>query len=378
MKLTRKKTAIICGICIIGSIGLFLILNTKENDAYQYYGQKVSDITKEAWNVNRYSGIVQTQNTENYTLQSDKKVIETYVHKGDKVNAGDPLFKYDVSQASQSIVNTNLEIEGIMQTIQILKKEIHELNQQLQDAEGEEGVQIKSEISDKQLEIKQQEYDIQAKQNEIKNFQEEVNQSIVKSNIKGIVQSVNDQTIEESNSQNAYLTIIQDEKYVVKGMIDEISMGTLNEGDAVIIRSRTNQDQIWDGKISKIEMNQEKKDEEDSQDSSAQQASKYPFYVELEHNNQLMLGQHVYIEPDIGQKDKLSNIWLDQGFVIKESKNKHYVWLVKDNKVQKQTIKIGQKDEANGIVEIDSGLKKKDYIVWPNKSIKVGDKVQLQ
>ena len=378
MKLTRKKTAIVCGICITGSIGLFLILNRTQKSDYQFYGQKVADITKEAWDVNRYSGIVQTQNTENYVLQSDKKVIETYVHKGDKVNAGDPLFKYDVSQASQSIVNTNLEIEGILQSIQIMKKEINDLNQQILEAEGEEIIQIKSEISDKQLEIKQLEYDIQAKQHEIKSFQDEVNQSVVKSKINGIVQSVNDLSNEVSNNQTSYITIIQDEKYVIKGSIDEMSIGSLNEGDAVIIRSRTNQDQIWNGKISKIEMNQEKKDEEDSQNSSNQQASKYPFYVELEHNNQLMLGQHVYIEPDIGQKDKLLNIWLDQGFVIKESKNKYYVWLVKDTKVQKQTIKIGQKDEANGIVEIDSGLKKKDYIVWPNKSIKVGDKVQLQ
>lgn len=378
MENKRKKLIIISMIGVVGITSLFFVFQTKKTDANQFYGQKVSELTKEAFNVNRYSGIVETQKTENYSLESDKKVIETYVKKGDTVNIGDPLFKYDVSQATQSIANTNLEIEGIQQTIQSLKKEINELNQRMQEAEQEEQIQIRSEKVDKQLEIKQQEFDIQAKQNEMKTFQEEVNQSIVTANIHGIVQSVNNRKEENTNGQNSYITIIQDEHYIVKGSMDEMSMGSLNEGDAVIIRSRTNQEQIWNGKISKIEQNNEKNTEEESQESSGQRASKYPFYVELENNNQLILGQHVYIEPNIGQAENMNGIWIDKGFVVKESKNSQYVWIVKKNKAQKQTVKIGQTDDSSGMLEIYSGLKKKDYIVWPDKSLKSGDRIQIQ
>ena len=378
MENKRKKLIIISMIGVVGITSLFFVFQTKKTDANQFYGQKVSELTKEAFNVNRYSGIVETQKTENYSLESDKKVIETYVKKGDTVNIGDALFKYDVSQATQSIANTNLEIEGIQQTIQSLKKEINELNQRMQEAEQEEQIQIRSEKVDKQLEIKQQEFDIQAKQNEMKTFQEEVNQSIVTANIHGIVQSVNNRKEENTNGQNSYITIIQDEHYIVKGSMDEMSMGSLNEGDAVIIRSRTNQEQIWNGKISKIEQNNEKNTEEESQESSGQRASKYPFYVELENNNQLILGQHVYIEPNIGQAENMNGIWIDKGFVVKESKNSQYVWIVKKNKAQKQTVKIGQTDDSSGMLEIYSGLKKKDYIVWPDKSLKSGDRIQIQ
>ena len=367
-----------CATIIVGMgcvyAGMHLIKSAAEE---QIYGQKVASLTNHLINVNQYSGIVESQKIEKYTADSDKKIVETYVNQGDKVNVGDALFRYDSSEATQSIQNANLEIEGIQQSIQSIRNEINELDKRLEEAESEEKVQIQSDISDKQLEIQQQEYDRQAKQNEMAHLQEEVNQSVVKATLSGIVQSVNPDNKEE-NSQNVYISIIQDENYLVKGMVDEMNVDSLKVDDSVIIRSKTNQNKIWTGKIKKIEMNQEEQQNTDIQNGSGEQASRYPFYIQLDQKKGLILGQHVFIEPDVGQKEKKSEIWLDDGFLIKESKNNDYVWLVEHGKAKKKSVKVGKTDETLGISEIYAGLKKSDFIIWPEETLKQGQKVQIE
>ena len=376
----KKKVGAACAAIIVGAGCFYAAIHLKSSTSEeQIYGQKVATITNHLVNVNQYSGIVESQKVEKYMVDSDKKIVETYVNQGDKVNVGDSLFKYDSSEAAQSITNANLEVEGIQQSIQSLRNEINGLNKRLEEVESEEKIQIQSEISDKQLEIRQQEYDIQAKKNELAHFQEEVNQSVVKATISGIVQSVNPDKKEE-NSQNVYISIIQDENYLVKGTVDEMNVGSLKVDDSVIIRSKTDQNKMWNGKIKKIEMNQEQQEQQtaDMQNSLGEQASRYPFYIQLDQKKGLMLGQHVFVEPDVGQKEKKSGIWLDDGFLVKEAKNDYYVWFVDHGKAKKRPVKIGKVDENMGISEIYSGIKKSDYIIWPEDSLKQGQKVQIE
>ena len=42
-------------------------------------------------------------------------------------------------------------------------------------------------------------------------------------------------------------------------------------------------------------------------------SSNYPFYVELESSEGLLMGQHVYMEMDYGQGEKREDgLWLDE------------------------------------------------------------------
>ena len=43
--------------------------------------------------------------------------------------------------------------------------------------------------------------------------------------------------------------------------------------------------------------------EYDTSDSGTEKASKYPFYVQLDSTDNLILGQHVYVELDEGQDE---------------------------------------------------------------------------
>ena len=377
---TRKTGIMICiFFVVLSAAGYFAFQKYPKKSEEKVYAQKVSKIAGYKDQLNRFPGVVESKGTEEFHLDSEKKILEIFVTQGQKVEAGEALYKYDDSQTKNSISSAQLEVEGIQQSAAILKKEIKELEEQLKQNTEEESYKIRSDISDKQMEIKQYEYDIQAKQNEIANLKKELEQSVIKTRIGGIVKNINLNATGQSEQSEAFLSIVQDENYVVKGVIDEISIDRLQENTPVIIRSRVNKDQFWKGTVSEIKRNQEKekdKDQESSQ-SGQEKASRYPFYVILDESESLILGQHVFIEPDVGQEEKKEGIWINSGFIIQEKDGSSYVWSVEKGKIVKKKIETGQIDEETDRIEICAGLTKKDYIYWPDPSLKVGQKVKI-
>ena len=94
----------------------------------------------------------------------------------------------------------------------------------------------------------------------------------------------------------------------------------------------------------------------DSQTSS----TTYPFYVELQSSEGLMLGQHVYIEPDEGQEEKKEGLWISEFYIVDADTNSPYVWAAdKDKRLVKKSVILGQYDETLGEYEIVEGLTKK-------------------
>ena len=95
------------------------------------------------------------------------------------------------------------------------------------------------------------------------------------------------------------------------------------------------------------------------------QSSNYPFYVQLDGTNGLMLGQHVYVEPDIGQQEVKTGIWLSDYFINDIDSNR-YVWADDGNgKVEKRSVTLGTHDENMMEYQITDGLKEEDAITFP-------------
>ena len=73
---------------------------------------------------------------------------------------------------------------------------------------------------------------------------------------------------------------------------------------AVKVHSRADSSKEWDGVISKIDL--ESAGDQTNSDSDAyfdsynaqESATSYTFYVALESSDDILLGQHVYVEPD--------------------------------------------------------------------------------
>ena len=49
----------------------------------------------------------------------------------------------------------------------------------------------------------------------------------------------------------------------------------------------------------------------------------------LDSSDGLMLGQHVYIEPDEGQDDNKAGIWLNDYFIVDADTDSPYVWVAR-------------------------------------------------
>lgn len=105
------------------------------------------------------------------------------------------------------------------------------------------------------------------------------------------------------------------------------------------------------------------------------ETTSYPFYVELDDDEGMTLGQHVTIEIDNGQDETKDGLWLNDSYIIQEDSS-YYVWLANaSNVIEKHEITVGDYDEDLCEYEILDGLNADDYIAPLQGTIAEGDPV---
>ena len=98
-------------------------------------------------------------------------------------------------------------------------------------------------------------------------------------------------------------------------------------------------------------------------------SSKYPFYVELESSEGLLLGQHVYLELDTGDEEQSSHPSITSAFICYADDGSAYVWAENNGKLEKRTVTVGEYNYMLDTVEILEGLTEEDYIAFPDPEI---------
>ena len=179
------------------------------------------------------------------------------------------------------------------------------------------------------LEIRNTNSSIASKSRDIEKLQGSMKTASVKAEVAGEVKSVNpDGGTDNQGNPLPLICIVQTGGFRVKGYVNENNAAVLNEGAQVIIRSRVS-DQTWKGTISSIDWNNPAQSSNnyyyDSGSSDTGNSSKYPFYVELSSSDGLLMGQHVYIEPDLGQDVQNTGIQLPASF-INDADSSPWVW----------------------------------------------------
>lgn len=374
----KKKTKIIILIsaCIlIAVIGIYFLF-PKESNNQNIYVQKVSTIIGSSYTENRYSGVVESSETVDINQDGNKSITDMYVEAGQKVSKGDKLFSYDTTEASNSIAQKKLDIEAQNNEIQAQNNTIADYKAELN--KGGDKVEIQARINDASFAIRQAQNTIKATQTEIDQLNKQIENSTVLSTIDGIIKEVNkDGGTDESGNQKPLVSITQTTDFRVKGSISE--MGTISEGTSVIVRSRVNEDQIYKGTVTKVETDPQSNSNNNFYGAdSSESASKYPFYVSLDNNKGLMLGQHVYIEVDNGQSTKKKGIWLDASFIVSDDNGNSYVWVSEKGKLKKRKVELGKTDEETYTTKIKSGLSVDDYIAWADDSYSEGMKTTTE
>ncbi len=329
--MSKKKIGVIIAVVIVivaaVGVGAWYLLSGRvgvgdKND--KVFVEKVSSLTSaDSGAQNRYSGVVEPQESWKVDKDMEREIKELFVEEGDMVEEGDSLFEYNMDDVKAEISQGELDLEEMKNEITDLNSQISQLTKERNSAPSDDKFRYTAEIQGKQNEIKQKEYNIESKKAELEKKQESIDNAVVTSKIAGVVKSINKSSgNDDFGSDNSYMTILAVGDYRIKGTVSESNVQMLSEDQPVILRSRIDEDQTWTGTITKIDTQSESTDNNNDMmyDSSAggEKATKYPFYVTLDSTEGLMMGQHLFIELDQGQTEEKEGIWLFEGYIVRE------------------------------------------------------------
>lgn len=332
---------------------------------------------------NRYAGVVEPQKTLAVQLDSSKTVKELLVQEGQEVEVGTPLFIYDVEDQRMSLEQGNLELERIVNSIASLQKEVEDLEKEKKNADKDAQLFYTTEIQNRQMSIKQEEYNKKVKELELVNIQKDIDNAQVTAEMAGVIQKINENPGQNGGyytdeSSQAYITILATGEYRIKGTINEQNMYDIAVGQPVLIRSRVQAGVTWTGTITEIDMGNPQNSGSNSMgvavgmDGGMQQSSRYPFYIALDSFDGLMLGQHVTIELDQGQLETKEGVWIGDWYAFTEGEQ-FYVWVAgKKDRIEKRAVTFGDYDEMLGLHQIVDGLSLDDWIAFPEDWIEEG------
>ncbi len=343
------------------------------------YVQSVATITGvgAAGRRSRYAGVVEAKNVIQVNPDTDLTVKECFVSAGDKVKKGDPLFSYDVASMEIKLEQRQLDIQGLENGSKTGQKKVENLKKQLARVKENKKYDIQMEIQTEELEIRKREYDLTGKHKQADDIANALENSVVLSTVTGTVRSVRSLNgngdLDFDTQDTAYITIVAGNDYCVKGTVSEQTIHTLQEGMDVRIMSRVDST-VWPGYIYKI--NTEKAKQNSGRyyygGSDGEQASKYEFFVALETNEGLLMGQHVYIELGAESSDEPEGLWLPTYYVVEDEGDPFVYAADGKGRIEKRKVVLGQRNEDMDTVCILEGLSYMDRIAFPDDTVQVG------
>lgn len=370
----KKRVAMILALIL-----LMAAVSGCGGDKTPVYVQSVNEIMGygAAGEFNVCSGVVAAQNETKIEKDADRKVAELKVEAGQDVSKGDVLFVYDMEEAKLTVDKAELELEQLKNSVTDLEDQIKEVENEKKYASSSDQLSYTVRIQALETDKMEAEYNISVKERELESMKATVGDGQVKAPIGGKVKSVNENGAvdEMTGAQLPYIVLIEEGAYRVKGTVNELNRNNYFEGQSVIIRSRIDSEQTWRGTIDLIESTPEESQNNNGfyygASDEMTSSSSYPFYVQLESTDGLLLGQHVYIEPDGGQEDVRTGLWLNAAYIFEED-DSYYVWAADDDEIEKREVQIGTMDEELYLYEIVSGLSGTDLIAFPDDTIQEG------
>lgn len=333
-----------------------------------------------------YAGKVVSGETAELKKDADKTVLEVYVQEGDMVKEGDVLFSYDTEAMQLALDKLYLDRESYDNTVAAAKSEIAELEKQRASAKSDQQLSYTLQIDARQADIREAEYNAALKDKEIAAMEASMEKTEVVSPIAGRVMSVgsaDDAAGDNTDpygmgggTSDAFVTVMDVSSYRAEGRVNELNRGAVYEGMAVLLRSRTDESLTWRGVIDSIDWENPVSGGNNNSGmymaaaDEMTSSSSYPFYVVLESTEGLLLGQHVYIEPDMGQEDGgAAALMLPEWYIFDGG----YVWAADArDKLEKRAVELGAYHEETGEYEILSGLDYTDYIAFPGEGLAAG------
>ena len=323
-----------------------------------------------------FLGLVVSEHVTEIKKDSDKAVKELLVKEGDDVKKDQELFCYDTDELQLNYDKKCLELEQLKASIENYKTQIKQLENERAFVTGSEKLRYTLEIQSTQLDIKEAELKIKTKEKEVEQAKELLENSTVISPVDGRVQDINESGMNNQGEPAAYITIQEVGSYRVKGILGELQRGGIKEEDRVTMVSRTDETKVWSGKVTLVDY------ENPSQGSDMDRyygmssdemtaSSKYPFYVELDSTEGLMLGQHLYIKLET-QEGQPAGIPIGSAFICYAEDGSAFVWAENKGKLEKRPVTLGEYNPMTDAQEVLSGITMEDYIAFPDETCQEG------
>lgn len=364
----QKKSAVIVAIM------LAVILPACGAKGAGVYVQPVSTLSSMGGIVpgDRFAGIVVSEHVAEIKKDSEKTISEVLVKEGDDVKEGDALFSYDTEQLQLTLDKQKLEEEQLRASIENYKAQITELEKERNKVSGTAKLQYTVQIQSTQVDLKESELKLKTKENEVKKSEDILKNATVVSPVTGRVQAINENDTDNQGNPQPYITIQKSGSYRVKGMLGELQRGAIMERSSVKILSRTDESRSWRGTISLVDYENPTQESGNNMYGAATDemttSSRYPFYIDLETTEGLMLGQHVYIELAAEEED-MAGVPISMVFIAYEEDGTPYVWAEDRGRLEKRVVTLGGVNEMTGMVSVVDGLSPEDYIAFPDVEV---------
>ena len=362
MKRTIASAAALC-------LTLGLVLTGCGSKDKAVYVQQVSSLTGVS-SQDRFSGLVVSENLTEIKKDSDKQVAELMVKEGQDVKEGDALFSYDTDQLQLNADKLDLEREQLSSSLEDYQTQIGELEREREKVGANQKLQYTIQIQSAQVSLKEAELNLKTKEAELEKARQLLENATITSPVAGRVQSINESGTDSQGNPAAYITIQQAGAYRVKGTIGELQQGAISEGDRIKLTSRLDSSKTWLGTVTLVDYENPVKNENNyymSGSDSGESASKYPFYVELDSIDGLIMGQHLYMERYVEGEDA-SGVIVSSAYICYEDDGSAYVWAENSrSKLEKRSITLGDYNENTDNYQVADGLSETDYIAFPDE-----------
>lgn len=362
MKQTIASAAALC-------LALGLVLTGCGSKDKAVYVQQVSSLTGVS-SQDRFSGLVVSENLTEIKKDSDKQVAELMVKEGQDVKEGDALFTYDTDQLQLNADKLDLEREQLSSSLEDYQTQIGELEREREKVGANQKLQYTIQIQSAQVSLKEAELNLKTKEAELEKAKQLLENATITSPVAGRVQSINESGTDSQGNPAAYITIQQAGAYRVKGTIGELQKGAISEGDRIKLTSRLDSSKTWLGTVTLVDYENPVKNENNnyiSSSDSGESASKYPFYVELDSIDGLIMGQHLYMERYVEGEDA-SGVIVSSAYICYEDDGSAYVWAENSrSKLEKRAITLGDYNENTDNYQVTDGLSETDYIAFPDE-----------
>ena len=365
MKLRRFVVAALAAVMLLGLAGC-------GSQKGAVYVQSVADLVNLGGIApgDRFAGLVVSENVAQVNKDGDKKIDQLLVKEGDDVQEGQELFSYDTEELQLTLDKQRLELEQLKASIENYTEQIADLEADSKRVSAADKLQYTIQIQSTQVDLKEAELNLKAKEAEVAKSENILENATVVSPVTGRVQSINENGMDNYGNPLAYITIQQAGSYRIKGTLGELQRGGIMEGTRIQVISRTNGEDRWFGTVTLVDYENPVQGNQNDyyyvgSTDEMTASSQYPFYVELDSTEGLILGQHVYLELE-AEEAQGSGLSIDMFFLCYDEDGSTYVWAENRGKLEKRPVTLGEMNYMMNTVEILEGLTEADYIAFPD------------